>query len=110
MIESAWSPRVEVVAGDDVVNIETEALVITGSSKPVSGDVTLTINGQIIAAVLADGSSRKSGGKAPPVGTVIYRGERCSTAGNPSCQRIRRLSIHRGARSVNAITADDRRD
>ncbi|HDP6911148.1 BapA-related adhesin SiiEA [Escherichia coli] len=109
--------RVDIVAGDDVVNIieHGQALVITGSSSDLAAgsNVTLTINGQTyVAAVLADGSWSvgipAADVSAWPAGTVTITASGNTTAGNPvSVTHPVTVDLTAVAVSINAITADD---
>ncbi|HAN4399510.1 TPA: Ig-like domain-containing protein [Escherichia coli] len=109
--------RVDIVAGDDVVNIieHGQALVITGSSSGLAAgsNVTLTINGQTyVAAVLADGTWSvgipAADVSAWPAGTVTITASGSTTAGNPvSVTHPVTVDLSAVAVSINAITTDD---
>ncbi|GDI43814.1 hypothetical protein BvCmsKKNP023_02574 [Escherichia coli] len=109
--------RVDIVAGDDVVNIieHGQALVITGSSSGLAAgsNVTLTINGQTyVAAVLADGTWSvgvpAADVSAWPAGAVTITASGNTTAGNPvSVTHPVTVDLTAVAVSINTITVDD---
>ncbi len=109
--------RVDMVAGDDVVNIieHGQALVITGSSSGLAEGTPLTVtinNVEYTTAVQADGSwsvgVTAAQVSAWPAGTVTVAVSGESSAGNPvSINHPVTVDLTPAAISINTIATDD---